>query len=221
MATTEPPSIPAGPTGSRQDAGARAARSLPPTVAPLRLALGYGVRAASRRRRLLVLPAVTVATGAFLLVLVLALLPAVRRQGATFGDAGGVGRASVVVAVVVLLVGALEVAIAATRSVSQRAREIGMLCSFGVPPRSVLAALLVEPVATAAAGAATGALLGAGAAAATSATGLVDAAPAPSPLRLTGAVVLAIGVSVAAALLASAAPCHRAVRRPPLDSLTS
>ena len=190
-------------------------------TAPLRLALGYGARAASRRRRLLVLPAVTVATGAFLLVLVLALLPAVRRQGATFGDAGGVGRAAVVVAVVVLLVGALEVAIAATRSVSQRAREIGMLCSFGVPPRSVLAALLVEPVATAAAGAGTGALLGAGAAAAMSAAGLIDADLAPSPLRLAGAVVLASGVSVAAALVASAAPCRRAVRRPPLDSLTS
>ena len=191
------------------------------TTAPLRLALGYGARAAARRRRLLVLPAVTVATGAFLLVLVLALLPAVRRQGATFGDATGVGRASVVVAVVVLLVGALEVAIAATRSVSQRAREIGMLCSFGVPPRSVLAALLVEPVATALVGAIAGGAAGAGAAALLTATGVVDADPAPSPLRLAGAFALAVGVSLAAAAVASAAPSRRAVRRPPLDSLAA
>jgi ABC-type lipoprotein release transport system permease subunit len=191
------------------------------TSAPLWLALGYGARAAARRRRLLVLPAVTVATGAFLLVVVLALMPAVRRQGATLGDAGGVGRAAVVVAIVVLLVGAFEVAIAATRSVSQRAREIGMLCSFGVPPRSVLAALLVEPIATAGVGAVVGAGLGAVAAPVTAAIGLVDAHPAPSPLRLAGAVALAAGVSLGAAALASALPCRRAVDRPPLDSLTA
>jgi putative ABC transport system permease protein len=119
------------------------------------------------------------------------------------------------------MVGALEVAIAATRSVSQRAREIGMLCSFGVPPRSVLAALLVEPIATATAGAAAGALLGAVAATTMTATGGVDAEPAPSPLRLAGAVALAVGVSLAAAAVASAAPCRRAVNRPPLDSLTA
>lgn len=194
--------------------------SIAPPDAPLRLALGYGARAAGRRRRLLVLPAVTVATGAFLLVVVLALMPAVREQGATFGDGGGVGRAALVVSIVVLLVGALEVAIAATRSVSQRAKEIGMLCSFGVPPRSVLAALLVEPLVTAGVGAAAGAVVGAGAAAVLVATDVVDADPAPSPTRLAGAVALAVGVSLVAATVSSAAPCRRAVRRPPLDSLT-
>jgi ABC-type lipoprotein release transport system permease subunit len=183
----------------------------------MRLALAYGVRAATRRRGLLVLPAVTVGTGAFLLVLVLALMPAVRRQGAAFGDAAAVGRAAVVVSLVVLLVGALEVAIAATRSVSQRAREIGVLCSFGVPPRSVLAALMVEPVATAGTGALVGAALGAIAAPAAGAAGLAGAHP--SPLSLAGAVALALAVSVGAATVASAAPCARAVGRPPLASL--
>jgi hypothetical protein len=181
-------------------------------------ALAYGARSAARRRRLLLLPAVTVGTGAFLLVVVVALMPAVRDQGATFGDAAAVGRAAVVVSVVVLLVGALEVAIAATRSVSQRAREIGVLCSFGVPPRSVLVALMVEPIATATVGASAGSVIGAVAAAAGSAAGLVDGDPAP--LSLAGAVALAVGVSALAAALASAAPCVRAVRRPPLVSLT-
>jgi ABC-type lipoprotein release transport system permease subunit len=181
------------------------------------LALAYGVRAAARRHRLLVLPAVTVGTGAFLLVVVLALMPAVRRQGTTFGDAAAVGRAAIVVSLVVLLVGALEVAIAATRSVSQRAREIGVLCSFGVPPRSVLAALMVEPVATAGIGALVGAVLGAVAAPAASAAGL--AGTHPSPVPLVGAVALAVTVSVAAGTVASAAPCARAVARPPLASL--
>jgi len=181
-------------------------------------ALAYGARSAARRRRLLLLPALTVGTGAFLLVVVLALMPAVRDQGATFGDAAAVGRAAVVVSVVVLLVGALEVAIAATRSVSQRAREIGVLCSFGVPPRSVLVALMVEPVATATAGALVGSVVGVVVAAAGSAAGLVDGDPAP--LAMAGAAALAVAVSALAATVASAAPCVRAVRRPPLVSLT-
>jgi FtsX-like permease family len=183
-----------------------------------RLAVAYGGRAAARRRRMLLLPAVTVATGAFLLVVVLALMPAVREQGDAFGDGAAVGRAALLVSVVVLLVGALEVAIAATRSVTQRSREIGVLCSFGIPPRSVLLALLVEPVATATVGAVAGAVLGAVAAPAGAASGLVDAAP--SPAGLAGGVVLAVVVSTVAAVAASVVPCRRAVRRPPLVSLT-
>jgi ABC-type lipoprotein release transport system permease subunit len=185
----------------------------------VRHALTYGARAAGRRYRLLVLPAVTVATGAFLLVVVLASMPAVRKQGAAFGDADAVGRAAMVVSVVVLLVGALEVAIAATRSVSQRAREIGVLCSFGVAPKSILLALMVEPVATATVGATVGAVIGAIAAPLAAATGMLDADPSAGAL-LTG-VALAVGVSALAASVASAAPCVRAVRRPPLASLTS
>jgi hypothetical protein len=182
-------------------------------------ALVYGARAAARRRRLLVLPAVTVGTGAFLLVVVLALMPAVRRQGAAFGDAAAIGRAALAVSLVVLLVGALEVAIAATRSVSQRSREIGVLCSFGVPPRSVLAALMVEPVATAVVGAVAGALAGAVAAPLATAGGLADASVSPG--ALAGAAALAVVTAGLAAALASAAPCARAVARPPLVSLTS
>ena len=184
----------------------------------MRPALAYGLLAARRRARSLVLPAATVATGAFLLVMVVVLMPAVRVQGAAFGRAADIGRAAVVISVLVLLVGALEVAITATRSIVARTREIGVLSGFGVPPRSIVVGLLVEPVATAAAGGLAGAVLGAAAAVTGSAAGLIAAAPAPGPV--VSAVSAAFGVSLVAAALASAPPAVRAARRPPLVSLT-
>jgi hypothetical protein len=183
----------------------------------LRLATSYGATAAWRRRRLLVLPVVTVATGAFLVVLVMALMPSVRRQGAALGDASGVGRAALAIAVVVLLVGAVEVAIAATRSVTQRSSEIGILSTFGVASRCTLAALMVEPVVTAAAGSVIGAAVGTLFGLVAPSIGMVDEAVAAGDVAL--GVVLAIGVSVVAAAAASAVPTVRAVRRPPLASL--
>jgi len=181
-------------------------------------ALGYGLTAARRRSRLLLLPGGTVAAGAFLLVLVVSLMPAVRRQGEVFGNGGAIGRAVVVISVIVLLTGALEVAIAATRSVNQRAREIGVLSTFGVPQRSIVCGLMVEPAATAAAGAAAGAVLGAVAALAGGAAGAINGDV--SIVTVAGAVAGALVISAVSAALASAAPALRAARRPPLSSLT-
>jgi ABC-type lipoprotein release transport system permease subunit len=181
-------------------------------------ALQYGLRAAWRRRRLLLLPTITVATGAFLVVLVIALMPAVRRQGAALGDATGIGRAAVAISVVVLLVGAFEVAIASTRSVNQRAGEIGVLSTFGVSGRCTLSALMVEPVATATVGGVIGAIVGAAAGLLAPSLGLVEDSVALADV--VNGMALAIAVSVVAAVLASAVPTVRAVRRPPLASLT-
>ena len=181
-------------------------------------ALQYGVRAAWRRRRVLALPTTTVATGAFLVVLVIALMPAVRRQGATLGDAAGVGHAALAISVVVLLVGAFEVAIAATRSVHQRAAEIGVLSTFGVSGRCTLSALMVEPVATATLGGVIGAIVGAVGGLVARSIGLVtDSVAAADVLK---GMALAVAVSVVASVLASAVPTVRAVNRPPLASLT-
>lgn len=189
------------------------------TASSMGWAIAYGARAAARRRRTLALPVITVATGAFLLVLVVALLPAVREQGQAFGAAGEVGRAAVAIAVMVLLVGALEVVIAATRSIAQRTGEIGVLCTFGVAPRAVLGALLVEPVATGAIGAAAGAALGAAAAVTSTSAGWVDTSVEAGSVG--AAVAVAVVVSVATAGLASAVPTWRAVHRPPITSLTT
>ncbi|MDP4503422.1 FtsX-like permease family protein [Nonomuraea turcica] len=175
--------------------------------------LAYGLLAVRRRSRLLALPAATVATGAFLLVLVMGLLPGLRAQA--FGD---MSRASVVIAVLVLLVGAVEVAIAATRSVVQRTREIGVLNAFGVPYRAIVWGLLAEPVAIAASGAAAGALLGLAATAGLALTGPADVPFLPG-VALLGALA-AVCASTLAAAAASAVPAWRAARRPPLASLT-
>ncbi|WP_433444278.1 FtsX-like permease family protein [Nonomuraea sp. CA-141351] len=179
----------------------------------MRRGLAYGLLAVRRRSRTLALPAATVATGAFLLVLVIGLLPGLRAQA--FGD---MSRASVVIAVLVLLVGAIEVAITATRSVVQRTREIGVLSAFGVPYRAIVWGLLAEPVATAAAGAAAGALLGV---AATAGVALGGVAGVPfQPGVATVAALVAVAVSMVAAVAASAVPAWRAARHPPLTSLT-
>lgn len=181
-------------------------------------ALGYGLTAALRRSRLLLLPGGTVAAGAFLLVLVVSLMPAVRRQGEAFGNGAEIGRAVVVISVIVLLTGALEVAIAATRSVNQRAREIGVLSTFGVPQRVIVVGLMVEPVATACVGAAAGAALGAVTAVAGQTAGAITG---EVPVGTVGtAMAGALVISVVSAALASAVPSLRAARRPPLSSLT-
>jgi ABC-type antimicrobial peptide transport system permease subunit len=181
-------------------------------------ALGYGLLAARRRARLLLLPGGTVAAGAFLLVLVVALMPSVRRQGEAFGNGAAVGRAVIVISVIVLLTGALEVAIAATRSVAQRARELGVLASCGVPGPAIVCSLMVEPVATAASGATVGAVLGAAAAAAGSVGGWTAGSVAPG--TVVPAMAGAVAMAVVSAALASAVPSWRAARRPPLSSLT-
>ena len=57
-------------------------------------------------------------------------------------------RAIVLIAVVVLLVGVVEVAICSTRTIAHRTREIGVLGATGVGRAPVVSALLVEPLIT-------------------------------------------------------------------------
>lgn len=187
-------------------------------MSTLRLAVSYGLLATSRRWRRMLLPAATVATGAFLLVLIAGAMPLVRRQAEAFGSAAGISRAAVVMSVMVCLVGALEVAIEATRSVVQRSREIGVLGSFGIPPRAIVCGLMVEPVVTAAVGAAAGVALGGLALPIGSGLGLLGTDAVGSPMV---AIAAATAVCVATAAVASAVPAVRAALRPPLLALTS
>jgi ABC-type lipoprotein release transport system permease subunit len=184
--------------------------------------IGYGVRygllSTRRRRRALLLPVLTTATGAFLVVLVFSLAPAVRQQAAGFGHAGQVYRATLLITILVLLTGVVEVAVCTTRAVSQRTREIGVLTATGVPRHSVTAALLIEPMAAAAAGAVAGSGLAVAAEIVLAAAGSLSAPPAPAATGL--AVALAVVVSVASAALASILPSWRAASRPPIHSLS-
>jgi ABC-type lipoprotein release transport system permease subunit len=184
--------------------------------------IGYGVRygllSTRRRRRSLLLPVLTTATGAFLVVLVFSLAPVVREQAAAFGHAGQVFRATLLITILVLLTGVVEVAVCTTRAISQRTREIGVLTATGVPRPSVTAALLIEPMVAAAAGAGAGAVLAVAAEVALAAAGSLSATPAPGATGL--AMALAVGLSVVSAALASILPSWRAASRPPIHSLS-
>ena len=121
--------------------------------------LAYGWLAARRRIGEMILPVVTTATGAFLVVLVFGMQDGIRAQSASLGHADEIGRAVILIAVTVLLVGVVEVAVATTRTVAHRTRELGVLGANGVPRTPVVAALLVEPLVAAVLGAVVGAAL--------------------------------------------------------------
>lgn len=181
--------------------------------------LAYGWLSARRRIREMVLPVVTTATGAFLVVLVFGMSSGIRAQSAALGHAEEINRAVILIAVTVLLVGVVEVAVATTRTVAHRTRELGVLGANGIPRAPVIAALLVEPVVAAV----LGALLGAVCA---GVTGIVVALVglAPTGVSYSGLAVgaaIAVGVSVAAAVTTSFVPTFNAASRPPIRSLTS
>ncbi|WP_198955237.1 FtsX-like permease family protein [Kineosporia sp. R_H_3] len=190
-----------------------------PLSPALRKGLAYGWLSTRRRAGQLVLPVVTTATGAFLLVQVLTLTDSVRRQSAALGDTEQLVRATTLIAVVVLLVGVVEVAVSTTRTVVHRTREIGVLGATGVPRGPVVGALLVEPLVAAVAGAAIGGLVAVVGTGAANLAGLVSADVRPAPAL--AALALAVGTSAVAALVTSAGPAYRAASRPPALSLTS
>ena len=181
-------------------------------------AIRYGVKAVRRRRREAVLPVLTTAGGAALLTAVLASFPAIRHQAANFGDPGALARTTVEVSILVVLVGAVEVAICATRSVNQRRAEIGVLTANGIPPRSVLISLAIEPSASAIVGGALGALTGGIVVAILRAGGSLASAP---PWVVVRSGLIALALCTVASTLASVFPILRAVRKPPLVSLNA
>jgi ABC-type antimicrobial peptide transport system permease subunit len=185
----------------------------------LRKGLSYGWLSARRRIREMVLPVVTTATGAFLVVIVFGMSDGIRAQSASLGHADEIGRAVVLIAVTVLLVGVVEVAVATTRTVGHRTRELGVLGANGVPRKPVVAALLVEPLIAAVLGAFAGALLAALTGIVLGAAAFVATGVSIEGLMLGAAI--AVGVSIAAALATSIVPTFNAASRPPIRSLTA
>ena len=178
----------------------------------MKYGLSYGWLSARRRLREMILPAVTTATGAFLVVIVFGMSDGIRAQSAALGNADEIGAAVILIAVTVLLVGVVEVAVATTRTVANRTRELGVLGANGIRRAPVVAALLVEPVLAAFIGAAGGVVLAV-------LTGI-----APAGVNLAGLAVgsaLAMVVSIAAALATSIVPTWNAASRPPIRSLSS
>jgi ABC-type antimicrobial peptide transport system permease subunit len=180
--------------------------------------LAYGWLAARRRIGEMILPVVTTATGAFLVVLVFGMQDGIRAQSASLGHADEIGRAVILISVTVLLVGVVEVAVATTRTVAHRTRELGVLGANGVPRTPVVAALLVEPLVAAVLGAVVGAALAGAVAMALGATGFVPTGVAVGGLLLGGGI--AVVVSIVAALVTSVLPTWTAASRPPIHSLS-
>jgi ABC-type antimicrobial peptide transport system permease subunit len=180
--------------------------------------LAYGLLSSRRRAREMLLPAITIATGAFLVVIVFAMSAGIRKQAASLGHADEIGHAIALIAVTVLLVGVVEAAVATTRTIAHRTRELGVLGATGVRSGPVLVALLVEPTVTAFFGALGGAVL------ATVVDAVLASATASSGVSASGTVtglVIAIAVSVVAAAVTSVVPIWRAVHRPPIRSLSA
>jgi ABC-type antimicrobial peptide transport system permease subunit len=185
----------------------------------LKYGLAYGLLSSRRRARQMLLPAITIATGAFLVVIVFAMSAGIKKQATALGHADEIGHSIVLIAVTVLLVGVVEAAVATTRTIAHRTRELGVLGATGVRSRPVLVALLVEPVVTAFFGALGGAVL-----AAVAGTALGAAGAAESGVSASGTVtglVIAVAVSVVAAAVTSMVPIWRAVHRPPIKSLSA
>jgi ABC-type antimicrobial peptide transport system permease subunit len=185
----------------------------------LRFGLAYGLMATGRRRRELVLPVITVATGSFLLVQVLSLTTTVRDQAATFGNETEIFRATVLIAIVVLLVGVVEVAVCTTRTITHRTREIGVLGANGIPVPSVVGALMVEPVLASLVGATLGGAVALVGGLLADLSGLV-AVDVQAGTAIT-AFAISVVTSALAAVATSVVPVWRAASRPPVASLTS
>jgi ABC-type antimicrobial peptide transport system permease subunit len=181
--------------------------------------LAYGWLSARRRLGEMILPAITTATGAFLVVIVFGMADGIRAQSASLGHADQIASAVVLIAVTVLLVGVVEVAVATTRTVAHRTRELGVLGANGIPRGPVVAALLVEPAIAAVLGAVGGAAVAVIAAFTLNAMGLVPTGVAVGGLLL--GVAISVVVSILAALATSIVPTWNAASRPPIRSLSS
>jgi ABC-type antimicrobial peptide transport system permease subunit len=113
----------------------------------------------------------------------------------------------------------VEVAVATTRTVAQRTRELGVLGANGIPRAPVVVALLVEPVIAALLGAVGGAVLAVIAGLVLGAVGFVPTGVAIGGLALGTAI--AVAVSAVAALATSVVPTWNAASRPPIRSLST
>jgi ABC-type antimicrobial peptide transport system permease subunit len=184
----------------------------------IRRGFSYGLLSTRRRAHSLLLPILTTATGAFLVVQVFSLTGSVKKQATTLGNKDEIFRATLLIAVVVLLVGVVEVAVCSTRTINQRTREIGLLGATGVPRSPVVSALMVEPLVAAAAGAVVGSVLAITVDSMLAAIGASSTSPQLGPTAL--GTTLAIAISIASAAITSILPSWRAASRPPIHSLS-
>ena len=186
----------------------------------MRKGLSYGWLSARRRIREMVLPVITTATGAFLVVIVFGMSDGIRAQSASLGHAEEISRAVVLIAVTVLLVGVVEVAVATTRTVAHRTRELGVLGANGVPRSTCGGRVTGRAGHRGGAGRAGRCCCWPRSPGSCSAQSVWWRRECRSVGCMLGAAI-AIGVSIVAALATSIVPTWNAASRPPIRSLTA
>src|SRR5690349_19972071 len=134
------------------------------------------------------------ATDAFLMDIVFGMSDGISAQSASLGNAEEIDAAVVLLAVTVLLVGVVDVAEATTRTVANRTRELGVLGANGIPRLPGVAALLVEPVVAAVAGAVSGAGLAVLTGIVLDVTGLAPAGVDVGGLALGAAIAVVVSI---------------------------
>lgn len=191
-----------------------------PSSLPIPLLLGRIVQYSNRHlqfnRRRSLLPIATIAAGTLLVYVVLTLITVVKQQMQQFSGtlssatAEAVGQATIYVAVICLIVGALETAIVMTRSVLSRIHEIGVLKATGVSDRIIFGLFLTEAITYGG----WGGLIGIGAgwlvAAGVKLAGGVPWVPAILPAWSN--LALALGLAILTSTIAALIPIWRTVR---------
>lgn len=198
------------------------ATALPWTILAIRI-LKYTRRHLQFNRRRSLLPIATIATGTLLVYVVLTLVAVVNQQMAQFSSTlsaeatADISRSTIYIAVISLLVGALETAIVMTRSVLSRIHEIGVLKATGVRNTVIFSLFITEAVLYGVLGGLIGVVLGwliAAGVQLLTGTGLA-AAVLPAWFNFGLALLLAIVTSIMAALF----PIWRTVRLSAIEAI--
>jgi ABC-type antimicrobial peptide transport system permease subunit len=183
----------------------------------------YTSRHIRHNRSRSILPIATIATGTLLIYVVLTLTATVQAQMAKMSGtlspatAAAIAQATVYIALIALVVGALETAVVMTRSVLSRVGEIGILKATGVKNSVILSLFVAEALLYGIVGGILGVVLGWLTVAIVQITGGASLAVAIAPAWGNGllAATLAAGVSVVTAWL----PIWRTVRLSAIQAL--
>ena len=183
----------------------------------------YTNRHLQHHRRRSLLPIATIATGTILIYAVLTLTVTIQRQMTQLSGtlspetAEAIAHATVYVAILTLIVGALETAVIMTRSVLSRVQEIGILKATGVKQPVIFSLFVTEAFIYGVVGGVAGVILGWGIVAAVQIADGANVAIALMPVwqNAVTALVLATGVSVVTAWF----PIWRTVRLSAMQAL--
>jgi ABC-type antimicrobial peptide transport system permease subunit len=183
----------------------------------------YTSRHMQHNRGRSILPIATIATGTLLIYTVLSLTATIQAQMAQMSGTlspstvNALGRATVCIALITLMVGALETAVVMTRSVLSRVQEIGVLKATGVRNRVIFGLFISEALLYGTAGGVLGAVLG------WLVVGIVRAMSGDALLTALmpawGSGLMAIGLAIVVSIITAWLPIWRTVKLSAIQAL--